>query len=150
MPTQITNQGILDVLAINIAELDSINAANEIITKRCEALSVENHRFVDLMNTEYGWGNWNNVDAKARTFVPKEEFTKSYYIIQNPAIQEKIEMPDDVVTQETTVDKSDKFMVTGFASDVEANPETKSNLEKIEDKIEEVAVEIKDKIEDIL
>lgn len=106
MPQTITNQEIRDLIDINLAELNSINAAQEEINKRCEVLGKENQRFVDMMNEEYGWGNWNNVDAKTYEFIPREEFEKSYYIIRNPAVRDKVEA-DDIELQESRIVQND-------------------------------------------
>jgi len=110
MPIQITNKKILDLLKANVKALDSINKSQEKIAKRIEALGKENQKFVDAMNEEYGWGEWNNVDAKTFTFIPREEFAANLYIIQNPAVREKVEAKniksyESFVEEEISFDK---------------------------------------------
>lgn len=91
---KIENKEIIDLIKSNVKQLELINKKQENINKKIDELGKENQKFVDLMNDEYGWGNWNNVDAKNYTFIPREEFEKAYYIIQNPAIKNKIETDD--------------------------------------------------------
>lgn len=102
MPKTITNKKIIKLINNNVRALESINAEQLEINKRIEKLGKDNQKFVDLMNEEYGWGNWNNVNAKDLTFIPKEEFEKSYYIINNPAVRDKIET-DDIELHERKV-----------------------------------------------
>ncbi len=99
MPVTITNIEILDLINANVKKLEEINKDQEEINKRIEELGKYNQQFVDLMNEEYGWGNWNNVDAKEYTFIPREEFEKAYYIVQNPAVKEKVETDDIQLTE---------------------------------------------------
>ena len=99
---QIKDKRIIKLINSNVAELEDINQQQLQLNKRIEALGKKNQEFVDLMNKVYGWGNWNNVDAKNLTFTPREEFEKAYYIIQNPAVRDKVEV-DDINLQERTV-----------------------------------------------
>ncbi len=94
MPKTITSKKIVKLINNNVRTLESINADQLELNKRIEKLGKDNQKFVDAMNEEYGWGNWNNVDAKALTYVPKEEYEKAYYIIQNPAVRDKVETDD--------------------------------------------------------
>lgn len=101
MPETITNPKIITLLNTNVAEMESINEAQEQINKRCDALAIKSNEFKDLMNEEYGWGNWQDVNAKEYTFIPREEFKKSFYIIQNPAVREQVHV-DDVKLEESS------------------------------------------------
>lgn len=101
MPQTIKNPEIIAMLDDNVAEMDSINDAQELINERCNKLADKNNRFVELMNKEYGWGNWQDVNAKEYTFLTREEFKAPFYIIHNPAVREKVELPDDVKIEET-------------------------------------------------
>ncbi len=102
MPINIIKQEIIDLINTNVSLLEGINSDQEEINKRIDTLGKDNQRFVDAMNEEYGWGNWNNVDAKNYTFIPREEFEKAYYVIHNPAIRDKIEA-DDIDLKERKV-----------------------------------------------
>lgn len=102
MPKQIENPEILELLKKNASEMESIRVrqvaldleAQQELYPRIDALEVENKKFWDLMNTEYGWGNWQDVNAKDYTFKTREELTEAYYIISNPAIRSKVEVDD--------------------------------------------------------
>lgn len=101
MPQTITNPDIIKIIDANVAEMESINKANEEITKRCEELNKQAQVFTDKMNEEYGWGNWQDVDAKAYTFKSRDEIdTSKFYIIHNPAIREKLDTEINVEVSE--------------------------------------------------
>lgn len=106
MPTLITNEEIINLININSKELESINLASEEINIRVDELGKQNQKFVDLMNAEYGYGNWQDVNAKELTFIPREEFMDKWYIIKNPALREVIEIDDiKITTQEIDNEK---------------------------------------------
>ena len=98
MPKELTNPEIIELAKKLAEDRDSIhtrqnelNAAMEQeIFPRIDALNADNKRFFEMMNEEYGWGKWQNVDAKTLTFIPADEFQKSWYIMANPAIREKV------------------------------------------------------------
>lgn len=94
MPKSITNQTILELLAKNKAELEALNEETESFNKRSHELNKDCQQFVDLMNAEYGWGNWQNVNATDATFQTKEEFNRNFYVIPNPALKERVEAQD--------------------------------------------------------
>lgn len=108
---KIINKEIIALIDAGVIELESINLAQEAINKRIDTLGKQNQLFVDAMNEEYGWGNWNNVNAKTYEFTPREEFEKAYYIIQNPAIKDQVKTGDidlkesGIVNQEVSLEK---------------------------------------------
>lgn len=99
MPQEITNQDILSIIDANVKRLDDINQRQEDFTKSIEPLIDElndqNKVFKFLMDEEYGWGNWQGVDAKNHTFIPREEFSKDWYVVSNPNVKIDVS-PDDV------------------------------------------------------
>ena len=97
---KITNRAILDLIKINVASLAEILKDSEEHDKKMHNLNKKNIEFVDLMNKEYGYGEWQDVNAKDSTFIPKEEFTKKYYIINNPALKEE-QLTKDIEIKET-------------------------------------------------
>ena len=88
---KITNDKILKVLRENRLAVEELMKETEAYDLKMHALNKSNHVFVDLMNEEYGPGEWQAVNAVDETFTPKEEFTKQYYIVANPSLKEKIE-----------------------------------------------------------
>lgn len=90
MPVAIENAEIVAVLKNNKETMEALLAEQEETNRKIMELNKENQRFVDMMDAEYGFGNWQDVDAENATFVPREEFTKKYYLIQNPALREEI------------------------------------------------------------
>ncbi len=100
MPTTITNPKIIEMINNNVAELEQINAEQEIINKRCFELDQKNQAFVAAMNEEYGWGNWQSPNLKTYEFMSREEFTKDMYVVHNPAIRQRVEA-DDIELKES-------------------------------------------------
>lgn len=99
MPQTITNPEILALIVSNVAELKSINDINEQINKRVDALTKENQKFVDFMNAEYGWGNWQDVNTTDNTFLSREEFMDKWYVIHNPALRPIVKLDDEIVKE---------------------------------------------------
>lgn len=106
MSKTITKPELLELLAKNKASLEALTNEKETFEKEHEKhaqdynrrwgeMQQDCQRFVELMNDEYGWGNWQNVDANTQTFLTREEFCKDFYILPNPALREKI-TPQDV------------------------------------------------------
>lgn len=106
MPQTIVKPEILELLKTNKELMESIHADNEAHAKKNFELSVGCNNFIALMNEEYGWGNWTDVNAEDATFIPKEEFTKGMYIVHNPAVKERIE-PENVELSINTGEQQD-------------------------------------------
>lgn len=112
MPQTITNPELVDLIKKNLAEMLSIRAREcELIEEleketfpRIDALNAENKRFVELMNAEYGWGNWQDLNAENLTFIPREEFEGRWHIMENPALRPAVQVDDIEVETKEVVD----------------------------------------------
>lgn len=94
MPDKVTNKTILKLIKKNMATREALIAEAETYDQKIDKLNMSNRKFVDLMNEEYGYGNWHNFNAKDFTFETRNEIMGKYYIIANPAIKEKVQIND--------------------------------------------------------
>lgn len=123
MPQTISNQEIILHIKNTEEERASINLAVEAINKRrdewekspeakaileedaiIERRSKEYNNRIgalkELMDKEYGYGNWQDLDVKDFTFLTRAEleadpeWKKKHYILRNPDIKEKAEVDD--------------------------------------------------------
>lgn len=129
MPQAVTNQTIIKFIETTEAERVAINTAVQLINKRKEefehsaeakAIQAEDEEITKrtkeynnnirnlkvLMDEEYGYGNWQNLDVKDFSFFTRAEleadpeWKKKHYILANPDIREKVEV-DDIKIIET-------------------------------------------------
>lgn len=113
MPQTITNPELIELINKNVTELKAIkekereviNSLNKELYPRIDALNLENQKFIDMMNAEYGWGNWQDFNAEDLTFIPREEFEGKWYMISNPALRETAKIDDiEVMEPKATLD----------------------------------------------
>ncbi len=102
MPQTITNPELIELInknatemkAIKAKERETIDALEKEIFPRIDALNLENQKFVNMMNEEYGWGNWQDFNAEELTFIPREEFEGRWYVVENPALRPAVKVDD--------------------------------------------------------
>lgn len=97
MPTEITNQGILDLMA------SALIATDEIVEKM-QAREKMNKGLLELFNQEYGEYGWDGFNMRDKTVVLRQEALETNYNIKNPiSAPEKI-IPDDIEVTTTGQD----------------------------------------------
>lgn len=115
MPKKIKNPKIIEVMKECVRMRDELASIIDFIKEssykmeieakldeKTEALNKKQREGFIMMNEEYGWGKWMDVDAKKLTFIPEEEIGKEWYIMNNPAIRPRVQA-DDVAVIESKV-----------------------------------------------
>jgi len=112
MPQDITDPKIIKIMSDCVKLRDELadimlkieQAAHDLEVKykladKTAALNKKQREGFLAMNDKYGWGKWMDIDAKKLTFIPESEISDKYYILNNPALREKVKV-DDVETAE--------------------------------------------------
>lgn len=96
MPEKITNQQIIELYTQAYekqkAAIEYYNQADIEVGKMNHESQKIASQIIDLMNEEYGWGQWHNVNVENGTFETRAEIDArgDKYVIANPAVRDKI------------------------------------------------------------
>ncbi len=133
MPIIVTNQDIINHIkstqeyrATLNARIEALNKRREDFLKNEEATAIDKEdediaaatklyntdiaALKDLMDFEYGYGNWQHLDVKDYSFFTRQEleedpeWKKTHYILANPDIQTRV-VVDDIKTIEEKADE---------------------------------------------
>ncbi len=129
MPQKITNPELIKIITANAEEWASIKQREAELLRamegelfpRIDALNLENKKFFDMMNEEYGWGKWQDINAKELTFIPYSEIEEKWYIITNPALKERVQLPDDVEITIKPTEENNGQETSGIQGSAEEN-----------------------------
>lgn len=122
MPQPIQDEKLLTILSALKEIRDALDKDQEELRQFChqkeEELDFDNRQialhkkqreaFV-MANELYGWGGWADLNAQTNTYIPKEEFAPNMYIMNNPAVREKV-TTDDIVLEETHAEEVDALV----------------------------------------